>query len=421
MTKVVEVGDRLGIGATCAAVGLSRATYYRKRDGSMPSPAHHRRPPPRKLTASEQRQVLDVLHEPRFMDLAPAQVWARLLDEGVHLCSARTMHRILAANAESRERRDQLRRPRYAAPQLLATGPNELWSWDITKLLGPQKWSYYYLYVLLDVFSRYAVGWLLAERESGALAKRLIGESCERQGIEPGQLTIHSDRGGPMTSKTLAQLYADLGVTKTHGRPHVSNDNPFSESQFKTIKYRPTFPSQFGSQEHARDCSRDLINWYNHEHHHSSLAYLTPHDVHYGLADERLVGRLAALEAAYHKHPERFVHGPPTVPALARAVWIDPPSTGTDAANREPKNEAGRERPAPSVLPPLRRSGCSSAEPYPPHRCPESTAQQHDDNMLQPDLQDQLRPHPDCPQSDKPRGLGQSPITEHSAPLAALR
>ena len=198
------------------------------------------------------------------------------------------MHRILGENAQSKERRDQLRRPRYTAPQLLATRPNELWSWDITKLLGPQKWTYYYLYVLLDVFSRYVVGWLLADRECGGLATRLVGESCERQGIGRDELTVHSDRGGPMRSKVLAQLYADLGVTKTHSRPHVSNDNPFSESQFKTLKYRPGFPDRFGSHEDARSCASDLLGWYNHEHNHSSLAYLTPYEVHYGLADQRL-------------------------------------------------------------------------------------------------------------------------------------
>lgn len=402
MSLVDDLGGRLDVAATCDAVGLPRSTYYRRRRGcSGQATPSRRREPARKLPPAERQKVLDTLHEPRFVDWAPAQVWAQLLDEGIHLCSVRTMHRILEENTESRERRNQLRHPRYAAPQLLATKPNELWSWDITKLLGPQKWNYYYLYVLLDVFSRYAVGWLLAERESGELAKRLIGESCDRQGIEEDQLTIHSDRGGPMKSKALAQLYADLGVTKTHSRPHVSNDNPFSESQFKTLKYRPEFPGRFGSIEHARDCSRDLIDWYNNEHHHSSLAYLTPHDVHYGLADQRLADRAAVLQAAYRANPERFVKGPPKTPELARAVWINPPKAPIDT--RIPgTSEAGHDDPAPSVLSPARRSGCSSAEPYPPCKHKHPT------------------PHPDCPQCDKPRGLGQSPITDERAPLAAL-
>ncbi len=418
MTKVSEVAEQLGVAATCDSVGLSRATYYRMRRPSQPEP--RKRPAPeRKLTPEERQAVLDALHEPRFVDLAPAQVWAQLIEEGVYLCSIRTMHRILAENKEARERRDQLRRPRYEAPQLLATKPNELWSWDITKLLGPQKWTYYYLYVVMDVFSRYVVGWLLAERETGGLAKQLISETCERQGIEPGQLTVHSDRGSPMKSKTLAQMYADLGVTKTHSRPYVSNDNPFSESQFKTFKYRPEFPGRFGCQEHARDCSRDLLDWYNNEHHHSALALLTPHDVHYGLADQRLAERAAVLEAAYHAHPERFPHGLPKAPTLARAVWINPPKNASGVGD-EQKNEAEPVGPAPSVSPPARRSGCSSAEPYPPNRQvdPMATALSQQPPSAVDDAD--IAPLPFCPESDKLRGLGQSPIQENCAPLAAL-
>jgi putative transposase len=423
VTKVNEVGERLGIAATCAAVGLPRATYYRRRGQPKPKPS--RRPaPPRKLPAAERERVLAVLHEERFADWAPAQVHAQLLDEGVYLCSARTMHRILAENAEVRERRNQLRHPRYEKPQLLATRPNELWSWDITKLLGPEKWTYYYLYVVLDVFSRYATGWLIAERESGELARQLMRETCERQGIEPDELTVHSDRGGPMKSKTLAQLYADLGVTKTHSRPHTSNDNPFSESQFKTVKYRPEFPRRFGSLEHARDCSRDLIDWYNNEHHHSSLAFLTPHDVHHGLAERRLAERASVLEAAYRDHPERFVQGPPKSPTLARAVWINPPTdTSTVDAHgpgEEEKNEAGHQGPAPSVLPPTRRSGCSSAEPYPPSGQTNARPKPAACNAASYPGLPASESHPDCLSSDKPRGLGQSPITQESAPLAAL-
>lgn len=406
MNLVTEVRSELGVAPTCAAVGLTRATYYRQR-----APQYgplRRRVPPRKLPPAERQQVLDVLHEERFADWAAAQVWAQLLDEGIHLCSLRTMHRILSESAESRERRDQLRHPQYAAPQLLATKPNEVWSWDITKLLGPQKWTYFYLYVVLDIFSRYVVGWLLADGESGALAKQLIDESCERQGIAPGQLTIHSDRGGVMTGKTLAQLYADLGVTKTLSRPRVSNDNPFSEAQFKTLKYRPEFPARFGSSEHARSCARDLLDWYNHEHHHSGLGWLTPHDVHYGLAEQRLAKRAAVLEAAYRAHPERFVHGPPTPPALARAVWINPPVQ---------KNEAGPEGPAPSVLSPARRSGCSSAEPYPPTRQADATPAAL---PRQKTTGGQTEDHPDVPNAENLGGAGAEPPRPHQpgAPLA---
>jgi putative transposase len=340
---VNDVGAELGIAATCAAIGLPRATYYRHRC-PVYGPRHRRPAPPRKLPPAERQHVLDVLHEPRFVDLAPLQVWAALLDEGRYLCSPRTMHRILAENAESRERRNQLRHPQYAAPQLLATKPNELWSWDITKLLGPRKWTYYYLYVLLDVFSRYVVGWLIADRESASLAKRLIEESCRRHGIEPGQLTVHSDRGPAATSKSVAHLLADLGVTKTHSRPHVSNDNPFIEAYFKTMKYRPEFPERFGSPEHARAGANDLFAWYNLEHHHSALGLLTPYEVHHGLASAKRDARARVLEAAHRAHPERFVRGVAQPPRLPTAVWINPPTRAPGAAVAlEPRSDRARD------------------------------------------------------------------------------
>ena len=410
MSTVNETRDELGVAPTCAALGLSRATYYRRRWGEYEGPSKARAVP-RKLAREEREQVLGVLHEDRFADWAPAQVQAQLLSEGTYLCSVRTMHRILAENIELRERRDQLRHPQYTAPELLATAPNQVWSWDITKLLGPEKWTYFYLYVLMDIYSRYIVGWLLADRESGSLAKKLIGECCEREGIQPGQLVVHSDRGGPMTSKTLAQLYADLGVTKTHSRPHVSDDNPFSEAVFKTLKYRPEFPERFGSHEHARACSADLIGWYNHDHHHGNLAYLTPHDVHHGHAEQRLAERAVVLEAAYRAHPERFVHGPPQAPTLPEAVWINPPKqTGTAPAH--PKNEAGPEGPAPSVLPPARRSGCSSAEPYPPCRHADGTppCDAHEKTRNDGARPTMLEPHPDAPCAKNLGGAGAEPL-----------
>ncbi len=229
MATIAEESPRLGVRATCEALGVAPATYYRHQ---RPPRAPETRSSHRALGPEERQGVLDVLHEARFVDLAPAEVFATLLDEGRYLCSERTMYRILAANQEVRERRDQLRHPDYVAPELMATGPNELWSWDITKLKGPAKWVYFYLYVILDVFSRFVVGWMVAHRESAALAKRLIDESCQRQGISPGQLTLHADRGPSMRSKTVALLLSDLGVTKTHSRPYTSTDNPFSEAQF---------------------------------------------------------------------------------------------------------------------------------------------------------------------------------------------
>jgi putative transposase len=323
MRTVSEMGPRLGVAPTCAALGLPKATYYR-RLRPRPIPVE-RRPSHRALGVEERRAVLDVLHGPRFADLAPAEIYATLLDEGCYLCSERTMYRVLAENAEVRERRNQLRHPNYKAPELLATAPNQLWSWDITKLLGPAKWTYFYLYVILDVYSRYVVGWMLAHRETAALAERLIQETCERQGIARDQLTLHADRGTSMTSKPVALLLADLGVTKSHSRPHVSNDNPFSESHFKTMKYRPDFPDRFGSIEHGRSHCGDFFTWYNNEHRHGGLGLLTPHDVHHGLATARLDARDIVLATAFAARPERFPSGAPSAGVLPSAVWINKP------------------------------------------------------------------------------------------------
>jgi putative transposase len=324
MSTVREMGAVLGVAVVCAAVGVARATYYRRL---KPKQARSRTALPRKLCDEERAAVLAVLHEPRFADLAPAEVYATLLDEGRYLCSERTMYRVLAANSEIRERRNQLRHPRYAPPELLATGPKQLWSWDITKLLGPAKWTYYYLYVILDVFSRYVVGWMVAHRETAALAERLIEETCQRQQIIAGQLTIHADRGTSMTSKPVALLLSDLGVTKSHSRPHVSNDNPYSEAHFKTLKYRPAFPERFGSIEDSRGACGDFFAWYNLEHHHSGLGLLTPHDVHHGLAQARIERRAATLADAWRAHPDRFPRGRPSPPALPTEAWINKPTS----------------------------------------------------------------------------------------------
>jgi putative transposase len=330
METVREMGPRLGIAPTCTALGLARATYYRRM--RLAKPRALRPPTKQALSLVERQAVLAALHEDRFIDLAPTEVYAQLLDEGQHLCSIRTMYRVLAENEEVRERRRQRLHPVYAKPELIATAPNQVWSWDITKLLGPATWTYYYLYVLLDIFSRYVVGWLVADAESAALAKRLIAESCARQNIEPGQLIIHMDRGSAMRSKTLAQTLASLGVTKSHSRPHVSDDNPFSESQFKTLKYRPDFPTRFDSLMHSEMHGQDFFPWYNEEHHHVALGLMTPHDIHYGLAQKKWDRRAEALAAKYAAHPERFPRGMPTPPPLPVAAWINRPVSATAPA-----------------------------------------------------------------------------------------
>jgi putative transposase len=273
----------------------------------------------------ERQAVLDVLHTDRFVDKAPTEVYATLLDEGTYHCSVRTMYRILDGSGEVRERRDQAQHPHYKAPELLATAPNQVWSWDITKLLGPVKWSYFYLYVILDIFSRYVVGWMIAPHESSTLAKRLIAETCEKQNVLPGQLTIHADRGSSMKSKPVALLLADLGITKSHSRPHVSDDNPYSESQFKKLKYRPAFPDRFGSIQDGRSFCQNFFPWYNCEHRHSGIGLLTPEVVHYGQAEAVTSQRRIVLASAFDEHPERFVHGLPVPPTVPEAAWINKP------------------------------------------------------------------------------------------------
>ena len=325
MSLIAEASAELGVAPLCEALGVPRASFYRSQAPKPETAPRPRASPPRALSAEERGAVLDVLHEERFVDLAPAEVYNTLLDEGVYHCSTSTMYRILADNDEVRERRDQLRHPAYTAPELLAEAPNQVWSWDITKLRGPEKWSYFYLYVILDIYSRYIVGWMVAPCERADLAEALIATTCERQEIPRGQLTLHADRGSAMTSKLVAHLLADLGVTKTHSRPHVSDDNPYSESNFKTLKYRPTFPDRFGSIEDARAHIAAFVAWYNQEHHHSGVAFLTPEVVHFGRTAEVLEARQAVLLAAAARYPERFVHGPPKATEPPTAAWINPP------------------------------------------------------------------------------------------------
>ena len=325
----IELAPIVGLVAACVALAVSRATAYRRLD-AVATCAPPRPPPARALSPQERRAVLDVMNSSRFVDTAPAEIFATLLDEGIYLCSTRTMYRILADAHEVRERRNQLRHPDYKKPELLATGPNQVWTWDITKLLGPEKWSYFYLYVILDVFSRYVVGWLLADKENAYLAKRLIRETYIKEDIAPGQLTIHGDRGAPMTSRTLAQMMADLTVTKSHSRPQVSNDNPFSESQFKTMKYQPEFPDRFEDISAARVHCREFFQWYNEEHRHSGIAFMTPTDVHHGRVAEVIEMRQEALSGAFQAHPERFVRRPPVAKRPPTAVHINPPKPTDD-------------------------------------------------------------------------------------------
>ena len=394
MDAAVNLAPAIGVVALCAALGLSRATFHRRREatrapslppiiavppsdekgglgpvavrglgtegatapqrpfvlatevdaarnrddlvacaltvadpvGSPPLPTvHPKRKSHRAIPDEDRAQISAILNEDRFCNLAPAEVYATLLDEGRYLCSERTMYRILDEQSQLRERRNQLRHPAYVAPELMAKKPNQLWSWDITKLKTFVKSQYFHLYVILDVFSRYAVGWMVAEHESGELAKALIDETCARQNITPGELTFHADNGSAMIAQPVAFLLASLGITKSHSRPHVSDDNPFSEAQFKTLKYRPDFPARFASLAHARAFLRSFFDWYNNRHHHDRLALLTPHDVHHGLVAERLAQRARVLDAAYAAHPERFVHRAPVPVAPPDTVWINPP------------------------------------------------------------------------------------------------
>jgi putative transposase len=330
-TAITDLAPTLGFRDACAAVGVAQASFYRRhRQSPVPAgPApipHTERVQPRALSAAERQAILIELHSVRFADMAPSEVWAILLDEGRYLGSVSTFYRLLRAAGESRERRAQASHPAAVKPELIATAPNQVWSWDITKLHGPAKWTYYYLYVILDIYSRYVVGWMVAHRESAALAEVLIRQTCGKQAITRDELTLHADRGSSMTSKPVAFLLADLGVIQSHSRPHVSNDNPFSEAQFKTLKYRPDFPGSFGSIEAARLHCQSFFGWYNDQHRHTGLGLHTPADIHYGTAEAIRDKRAGILNAAYTAHPERFVRKPPQPPKLPSDSWINKPT-----------------------------------------------------------------------------------------------
>jgi putative transposase len=325
---VEELTPLIGTRPACRALGASPATVYRRRRPPEPRLPRPRRVPARALSERERETVLAELCSERFVDSSPAQVWATLLDEGRYLASERTMYRLLAgANGHVRERRDQLRHPSYERPELLAERPNEVWSWDISKLKGPAKWTCFYLYAILDVFSRYCVGWTVQHRESASVAEQLVAQALEQQRVGRDQLTVHADRGSSMTSKPVAMLLADLGVAKTHSRPYTSTDNPYSEAQFKTLKYRPGFPARFDSIEHARAFCREFFAWYNGAHRHSGIGLMTPATVHYGRAPAVHAERAQVLEAAYAATPERFVRRAPTPPPVPAAAWINKPNS----------------------------------------------------------------------------------------------
>lgn len=332
MNAAEQLGSEIGIAPACRSLGLPRSSFYREM---KPAPSSFiagpvpRKPSPRALSPEEEEKVLEILNSPRFMNDSPRQVYATLLDEGEYWCSVSTMYRILSKRDMVLERRNQRTHPPVAVPRLVAIRANQVWTWDITKLPGPKKGMYYSLYVILDIYSRYVVGWMVAERESATYATRLINETFEKQDVQAEELTLHSDRGAPMTAKMTVQLLADLGITKTHSRPRTSNDNAFSESQFKTMKYRPEFPERFGSLEDAIAFCREFFTWYNRMHHHTGLGLLTPEQVHYGHTQKVIDQRNAVLAAAYAAHPERFVGKPPKATMPPREVWINKPTEQT--------------------------------------------------------------------------------------------
>jgi putative transposase len=332
MKAAIALAVDIDIVPACRALGLSRSAFYRHRQTPRPTPARVTKPrhtsawrPPLALSPVERQTLLDVLNSPRFVNSAPPTIHAQLLDEGCYLASVRTMYRVLQSCDAVRERRNQCRHPEYAKPELLAVTPNQVWSWDITKLKGPVKGTCFHLYVILDIFSRYVVGWMVAERESAELAEQLIADSTAKEAIEPGTLTLHADRGSSMRSKPVADLLVDLGVVKSHSRPYVSDDNPYSEAQFKTLKYQPNFPPRFGSVADARAHCVPFFTWYNTQHHHSGIGMMTPESVHIGRAEEIRRQRQVTLNAAFLAKPNRFKNKRPHPPKLPTAAWINPP------------------------------------------------------------------------------------------------
>lgn len=334
MSAVAELVPAMATRRALRALGAAHATWYRRRAPRVQGSARPRPAPPLALSVLERQRILATLNSPRLADATPYTAWARLLDEGTYLASVRTFYRVLAAEGLVRERRDQLVHPAHTKPELIATAPNQVWSWDITRLRSTLKWRFFYLYVLLDIYSRYVVGWLVAGAENAGLASALIEDTCAKHGIDRGRLTLHSDRGSPMRAKSTAELLVDLGVAASFGRPRVSNDNPFSEAQFKTLKYRPDFPERFASLEHARAHLREFFGWYNDEHRHSGIGFMTPATVHFGRSRAIDEHRRRVLQAAYAAHPKRFKGRLPRPPALPEVVGINlPPPQPTESTH----------------------------------------------------------------------------------------
>ena len=332
-----ELAATIGVTLACVLVGISRATYYRSL--RAPKPSQRRRRNIRRLSKALRAEILAVLNSDRFMDQPPRQIWAALLDEGRYLCHWRTMYRILRENKQIQERRNQRTHPSYTKSELLASAPNQLWSWYITTLKGPSKGIYFKLYVILDVFSRYVVGWTIAPFESAAVAKDLITTTIARQNVREGQLTIHSDRGSVMVSKTYVQLLGDLGVVGSYNRPYRSNDNPYSESHFRTMKYHRTYLSRFGSLEDAQSWAREFFEWYNNEFYHSEIALMHPATVHYGKADQVWQDRQRVMDAAYARDPDQFSGGAPQVPKPRRRAWINKPKNAANLSAEHSENK----------------------------------------------------------------------------------
>lgn len=366
MSLVESLREQVPLARACDVLGVPRASVYRARqaEGRVIEPRQGHQPP-RTLSLEERAHVHGVLNSPDFRDQSPRGVYAELLEDGKYLCSWRTMYRILAEHDEVRERRAVRPARSYVRPELVATAPRQVWSWDITKLKGPSKGTFFYLYVILDIFSRYVVGWLVAEREGEDLARQLVRETAAKEGIEPDTLTLHADRGGPMIAGTMGTLLAELGITKSHSRPRVSNDNPYSEAHFKTLKYRPTYPGRFQDHDHVLDWARETFTWYNHRHHHSALLLLTPATVHAGQAETVLADRQRTLDAAYAAHPERFPNGRPQAGSLPDKVWINEPAVAVQASAAPIASapEAPLPSSQPSAQPGSRADAPSSARP----------------------------------------------------------
>lgn len=338
MTQVDVLGAQIGIRAACEMLGVPRSAHQRSHSPVVPPrPVVGLKPTSwRGLSVVERQAVRETLNSERFQDQSPREVYATLLDEGEYRCHWRTMYRVLDEHDEVRERRHQRRRTVYRRPELMATQPNSVWSWDITAMRGPAKWQHFWLYVIIDIFSRHIVGWLIADQISAELAEHLINTACVQQHIQRHQLTIHADNGGPMQAKSVAQLMIDLGIAKSHSRPHVSDDNPFSEAHFKTMKYRSDYPQRFDAIDHARAWMREFVDWYNHHHHHTALALLTPATIHAGQTQAVLARRQQVLDLAYARHPQRFIRHPPVVQCPPAAVWINPPKSASQLPSLDP-------------------------------------------------------------------------------------